>query len=192
MSEQSSVSKVPESYPDFLGGLKVCCHQRQNIQILILPSAYWWALSRVLLSQGDTCPEPWQCVIMIKAQLCQLGAFQCPCFELCCSELVPNPLSVPCGQLCRERQSKHWRVEEQAGTRPGRVAACLQHLLICVRRSTFSPRLTADYCLTLVVVSQVQCVPKPSDIQVFASVFFTCGALCFSLTGIDLNFCLLS
>lgn len=85
----------------------------------MLPTAYWWALSRVLLSLEDTCPEPQQSVIMIKAQIRQPGARWCPSLSFVVLSVLLSHWRAPQAvtQEVRESQGRCW-VETRAGTRP--------------------------------------------------------------------------
>lgn len=130
----------------------------QSIRAGVLPTAYWWALSRVLLSLEDTCPEPQQSVIMIKAQIRQLGAWKCPCSKLCCSERAPLPLASPAGSYTGG-EWELWGQWVQVGDRqkqapgPGSRQGCLQDLLICEKRYTSCPELVSDHYLSPVMMS---------------------------------------
>lgn len=130
----------------------------QSIRAGVLPTAYWWALSRVLLSLEDTCPEPQQSVIMIKAQIRQLGAWKCPRSKLCCSERAPLPLASPAGSYTGG-EWELWGQWVQVGDRqkqapgPGSRQGCLQDLLICEKRYTSCPELMSDHYLSPVMMS---------------------------------------
>lgn len=71
----------------------------------------------------DTCPEPQRAVIMIKAHIRQLGAQECPCSKLCCSERALFPSASPAGSYTgveREAEGRS-RPETQTQTGTGRL-----------------------------------------------------------------------